>query len=546
MVILWSLASAAWAISFELMPIDLQISNQQSLALSFKLTDAKATQEPDFSDLMQVFDIYSQGTTSSYSLLNGSLSQATTWTLVVFPKKTGKILIPKVSVATSQGTLSTKQVEIEVIQDSQSATGASSSPQNNVSAHKSKNVYLQGSFNAHELYINQPFVYSLKIFTKVPAANMMLNDLHSDDAIIERYGEPAQYNTLIHGDQVNVTEIKYVVTPLKSGKMILNPASVRYEILNSFFNRYHTGPATAYSDEEVLKVLDTPAKAQPFSKLTLVDLWDISNDKEIRENDSITRTIKIIGEDGHVDGLVVNLPSQAEHYNLYQDKTKESKTVTKDDHVHSEKIINYTIIPIKSGEMVIPKTIIKWWNVNKRQLETLEIPEKKFTVLADNKGSPTRQDNLAQDESNLVMPTYYSNKYKAFFSASILLNIVFILLHLVKWRLKFKKPKPKIILEDITSVDQLKDYINQFVADAWKIKGNLPLKDLWNELSKANFTYDQGLAKELTNKLNSNLYFKEELQVSKAIDLWRKFSVTVAKKASSKEQESQKNKLNPI
>ena len=553
-VVLCASITLAHAASFDLLLSEQQVANEQSVTLHFKLSDAKANSDPDFSELNQYFDIYSQGTSSSYSLLNGTLSQSITWSLVLLPKHSGKIVIPKISVATNRGTLSTQSAELEVVNKHSAqpqANANASAPSVNSSAankaNKAKDIYLEGDFDAPELYVNQPFVYTLKIFTKLATANMSLNDMHSDDAIIERHGEPVQYNSHTNGVQVNVTEIKYIITPLHAGKMTLNPASLRYEPLNSFFNRYSSGPGTVYSDEEILKVLDIPAKLPPFSKLKIEDVWDTSG-KEIHENDSLTRTIKIIGEDGYVDSLKINIPTQTAVYNLYQDKTKETKSLSKTNHVHSEKVINYTIIPLKAGELLIPKTTVRWWNVKNKQVEDLEIPEKKFVILPSSSLVDSVADDLPESSVHSELATnktLVASKYKTWFMLSAALNLIFMLIYALKWSLKFKKARPAMTLEDVKTLDNLKSYINYFVQDAWKIKGNLPLKDLWSELSKASFVYDKDLAKELASKLNSSLYFKEELQVAKALDLWRKFSITVVKQAPAK-QEQYSNKLNPM
>jgi hypothetical protein len=536
-----SLAMVVNAASFDLTVNDYQIDSSQTITLNFKLTDAKVTSHPDFSELSKYFDIYSQSTASAYSLTNGSLSQATTWSLVVLPKIVGKIIIPKISVATSKGVLASNEVEIEVATVNNSQPAARSSINNHVA--KNKEIYFSGHCEVKEQYVNQPFVYTLKLYNKLALANTVLQNLHSNDAIIERHGEPLHYNIIHNGAQTNVNEIKYIVTPLKPGKITLNPASLKFEVLNSFFFPQSNGVSTIYSDEEVLNVLDVPGKLPPFSKLTIEDDWDITN-KEIHENDSITRTIKIIGKDGYVGSLNIAIPEQNSQYNLYQDKNKESKSISEDNHVHSEKIINYTIIPIKAGELIIPKTTIKWWNVATKKVESLEIPEKIINVLSANSLNSPQQ--VPEETAIVEQKSVVDNRYKIGFILSLLFNLGFIMWHGLKYFIKSQKTKkPSLHLDDVKTVAELKNYINYFAQNTWKIKGNLPLKDLWRELNN-NFMYDQSLAKELTSKLNSNLYFKEELQVAKAIDLWRKFSVTVAaKKEVAKDKELLPTKLNP-
>jgi hypothetical protein len=536
--ILWLIFSLANAASFELIVSEQQLAANQNITLSFRLTDAKAKNQPDFSPLTQYFEIYHQGANSSYSIINGQVSQSVGWELIVAPKVTGVITIPSINVLTNKGVLASNTVQLEVLNGASSSTVAAPTTQ----IQSVGEVWLKGYFESKEFFVNQPFVYTLKVFSKVAFADLALNDIYADDAVVERHDDKTQYTQVVNGQQVNVIEVKYLITPLHAGKVILNPASLRYQKIAAFFGR-QPAPITVYSDEEVIHAL-AASNLQPFSKLTLDDAWDNSNN-QVHENDSLTRTIKIVGTDGYADALKINLPSQSAQYHVYEDKPKDSKTITQDNRVVSTKIINYTIIPTKAGELLIPKISIKWFNTTTKKIDSLELAEKRLVVLPSANTQGVASDNLVENQSAVTASNSSSAAYKLAFFISVILNVV--LMAVILGRNFWQQQKAKIVpmaLEDVTTINGLKDYINFVARTKWKIKINLPLKDLLVALAN-NYTYDQDLAKELISKLNSNLYFKEELQLSKALELWHKFIATVAKKHLAKSS-TYSTKLNPV
>ena len=189
-----------------------QITMAERLQLKLELKDANPKAEPNISELGHHFSIQGQQQSSSTMIINGRVSKSTSWHYLLTPKQKGQVTLPQIQIESSRGTLRSQPIQITVESVSTQTTAVA---QNKVtlSAHVSK----------RKPYKNEPITYTARLKSPVDLANINLDERSVKDAIVELMGQPKIEYHIENGVPVRVAEIKYLITPLKSGSLTIPP-----------------------------------------------------------------------------------------------------------------------------------------------------------------------------------------------------------------------------------------------------------------------------------------------------------------------------------
>jgi hypothetical protein len=369
-----------------------EISIGNSLKLKLLLDDAKAIESIDISALAKDFIIYNQHQFSSYRNVNGVVQAETGWNIVLLPKKEGEFMLPAIYLETDKGRFSTQEIKITVNNINQ----GSQKPSENIG------ISLVSIVSKSKTYINEPVIYTLKIISYKNIANIVLDDIKSTDAIIEKIGEPKQYNQVLGGVNAHIIEVRYAVTALRAGKITILPALMhgelqvpvsqpqrnqRFGVFNDLFldNTVELKPFRLQSDKISIDVMTQPIKTNnwlPVRSLDISEKWDGLNN--VKVGDTITRKIKIVS----IGAFAKQLPSAKDFMDAPHVKSYANKPTFTDNFNSDENTIigvreeEYSLVPEQAGTFTLPAVKISWWNLRTKKLETATLPSKSITVAA--------------------------------------------------------------------------------------------------------------------------------------------------------------------
>ena len=125
------------------------INEDESLNLTFRFSGSQVSSSPDFDPIRENFDIISTQQSNQFSNVNGRVTSFTDWHLVLFPRKSGQLLIPAI---TFQGAQS-KALSIRVNPIGTTTT----------SSNKQPDIFLETEISHSEAYVQEQVLLSFKL-----------------------------------------------------------------------------------------------------------------------------------------------------------------------------------------------------------------------------------------------------------------------------------------------------------------------------------------------------------------------------------------------
>ncbi|MEE9352535.1 MAG: BatD family protein [Thiotrichaceae bacterium] len=363
-------------------------------------SDNSSTDDPDLSVLNQDFQVQGTSQSSSFSMVNGNTSYIKTWSIQLLPKGKGEIVIPAIQL----GSESTSPLNLVV---------ADLTP--DVVEQNSRHVTLEATAEIGKSlpYVQQQIPYVIKLFTDETIVQGDIYAPNIENAVVEKLARDKQYSINRNGKKLNVLERHYVISPEKSGALVIPPAlfkgkqvlpsenqqqrSRRGNLADSFFNdpffsdsffgsafNQRGSPINSRSDSIEIDVQPIPAEYKganwlPAEDLVITDSWGKSN-PTFKVGEPVVRTLTLQTKGLTGSQIPEFTAGEPNNMRVYPDKaTTETKTDGNTVFGLRQQPISY--IPNASGTVLIPAVKIDWWNVVTQKQETFTLPEKEIQVL---------------------------------------------------------------------------------------------------------------------------------------------------------------------
>ena len=375
---IFSLANAAVSASVD--RNDIQVG--QSFNLVIDVTDSGDT--PQIDSLRNNFDINGTGSSSQISIINGHTTSKKTFTISLTPKNLGKQLIPPIMV----GNDSTSPIQINVTQ------GA---PQQQVTTAK---AFVEASVANDNAYVGVPVVYSIKLYYAVQLANVSMANLDIKNAQIQPSGKESRYSNNIKGNNYEVIEQKFLITPTSAGTLTLPPVRISGSMMendpNNFLPIVTPRPFNISSKPINLKVFGVPDNVAPNNwlpakELDLTDNWSVSNNT-LKVGQPITRTISLQAKGIPYTSIPEITFPVPDNVNAYPDKTANENAVNGEELI-AKKTYKIAYVPTTAGKISFPEVKVKWWDIISKSFKEAVLPAKSYTILDEN-GHPAASANV--------------------------------------------------------------------------------------------------------------------------------------------------------
>lgn len=340
-------------------------------------THDQLTLSPDFSVLKKEFDIVGTTRSSQVNIINGVTEIENQWQLALLPKHSGDIVLPAISVGNDKTTPRLIHVS--------SITKASTLP-----ATKNQDLFLEATVTPKESYIQEQFLYTVKLYYNRSVENPYLIPPDLADAKVVQNGQDILYTTVKNGKYYHVLERSYLITPKNIGSFIIQPPILKGYLDNAAsglsiygFSAQTVKPIKIVGPTLSIKVNAKPKNFTgqwlPVKKLTLTESW---NPKEatFRAGDPITRkvTISIVGGNG--EQIPVLKVDAIANVNSYLQQPVRDTSVNGNDQIGtlSQDIV---YIPMKSGQISLPAIRLHWWNTVTKKQQTAILAKKTINVM---------------------------------------------------------------------------------------------------------------------------------------------------------------------
>jgi hypothetical protein len=349
------------------------ISINEEARLKVSITGTKQQGQPDLElPNLTMFNIYSQGTSTSISYVNGAMTASYTYQYILRPQRTGTFPIKPVSLVIDRRRYVSNELILTVVGGGASSRAPgqtqSAKPTAAPTEAQSGDIFLRAEVNKKTAYVNEQITLTVKFYHAVQLLSQpeytapQTTDFWTN--IIEAQ---KSYYEIIGNQRYKVEEITTALFPTRSGDLNIGSAMVNVMIpqkraarrddpFSMFDNIFAQGEQKPVRSRPItLNILPLPANNKPSDFGGTVGNYTISAtaDKTTADvNQPVTVTYKISGT-GNIKTIAEPNIGDSQDFRVYRASSDE-KISTINGLLGGTKIFEETFIPKRAGKLIIP------------------------------------------------------------------------------------------------------------------------------------------------------------------------------------------------
>jgi hypothetical protein len=342
------------------------------------------TPEPTLPNLLG-FNLLGSNTSSQISIINGAMSTQTVYRYQLQPVETGTLTIAPISITLNGQTYTTEPIVVEVTQ----GTGQPSAPNRPQMGSPfgslfppglsdllgqdplGQNPYGGDSFVEAEVdnpnpYLGEQVVYTFRYYE---SGLGMLDQPHYQPPQFtgfwaEKEGDPQQYQAQANGQIYNVTELRTVLFPTKTGTLTIDPAHLATS--GGFIGQ----GGKLQSEPIMVEVKPLPANAPAGfnGAVGQFDLTATADKTETKVNEPITWQVILSGA-GNLPTAPDPVWPELDSWRSYDSQA--AKTDTQDGRLVGRRTYERLLLPQQAGEFTIPALEYSFFDPQAGEYRTL-------------------------------------------------------------------------------------------------------------------------------------------------------------------------------
>ena len=351
-------------------PVELMISSSQPF-----------TSGPNLSVLEKDFILGGQQQRQSSQWINGVGKTQYELIYTLFPNKAGKLEIPELQL----GSEKTKKITLSVL-DKSAQGGKAPISQNDLE--------LIISCEKTQVYPSQPLTCTAQLLDPIGIVDGQITPPTGINYSWQPIDTGSKVRTTYHGKPANLWRQSFVFTTTESGDIkipafifqgnaLVDTTPTNTRGISHWMDLMFVGmgtatrPVSTLSKPFTLTILDKPADWQgwwlPSTDVTLTETYQMP--QQIHVGEAIERTVVLTAKDLEASSLPIPSLSATQNIKVY------SGLETREDTAIGGKVtLTFTIVPIHSGEVVIPAVTIPWFDTKNRIRRTAVVPERTIFV----------------------------------------------------------------------------------------------------------------------------------------------------------------------
>lgn len=344
-----------------------EIDPNETFNLSISV-DRVRGEAPDLTPLQDDFDVLGSSTTASTNVRNGRIEQTRTFIYTLMPKRTGEIIIPKLSVDGEQ----TQSLMVKVTElPEPSADG--------------EDIFVTAELDRDKTWVQAQVILKLRIYAAVAPRQPQLQEpsVAGPEVVVQKLGDDARFDSVVDGRSYDVIERRYALYPQQSGVVNIGEAVYSARI----WEQSRLSSRKVFRSEPLLLTVDPipppppgfpDAAWLPAESVEIVQRWN-PEDTSVSAGEPLTRELQVA-----VSGLLANqvppLPElDVDGLRVYPDQP-ELETVRVGSGIVGFRTERYALIAGQGGELNLPAVELPWWDVNAGQWAFAKIPGVSLTV----------------------------------------------------------------------------------------------------------------------------------------------------------------------
>ena len=349
----------------------------ESIALQVTIDGSEG--EADLSGLSD-FKTISRGSSSSFQMINGRTSRQLIQNYVLIPLKAGNLTIPAIPVTIDGKIHYTAPVSITVSKEPPADSGK-------------RDVYVTAEVSAPSPWVGQQFIYTFRLYNAVQVANAKFQAPDFNGFNTQELEDRKSYRTVINGREFIVTEVVFILVPVKTGDLEIGPAVLQVDLLqrnqrskpfagmDAFFGRTKVTTRILETDPIAVHVRALPLRPPGTSFSGLVGRFEIAatlDKTDIRVGDSTTLAITISGSGNIMDTPTPAIPAP-EEFKTYADNP-EAQVQQGPQGYSGSKLFRTALVPTQPGQYRIDPITSTYFDVESDAYRTISTSAFDVTV----------------------------------------------------------------------------------------------------------------------------------------------------------------------
>lgn len=341
-----------------------RITMEDSIYLQVEVKGGKA--ELDMSVITD-FKAMSRGTTSSYNYINGRSEHKINYNYILLPLKKGDLVIPRIPVQRDGKIRLTKKINITVSSKASKETKA---------------LFAIAEVSDDQIYVGQQTLFTLRFFASRRISELGFeNPPRFEGFSANPFDKEKSYNQTINGVSYRVTQVKYMIQPVETGKKTIPPSILVANIVfkskknpvfdsffsGSFFSATHTKPVRIRSNPVDIEVMPLPKYQGDGNFSGLIGKFTIQSEAGnmvLKTGESATWTITIAGYGNIIDAGLPEIHLDPDVFNIYDDTPSDNIHLTQNG-FEGTRVFKKAIVPVHPGMFEINPVTLIYFNVEK-------------------------------------------------------------------------------------------------------------------------------------------------------------------------------------
>lgn len=332
----------------------------ESIALQVTIEGGEG--EVDLAGLTD-FKTISRGTSSSFQMINGRTSRQRVHDYVLVPLKAGNLTIPAIAVTIDGKVHYTTPISVTVSREPPVDSGE-------------RDIYVTAEVSEPSPWIGQQITYTFRLFNAVQVADAKFQAPDFNGFNGEEIEDRNSYRKVVNGREFIVTEVAFILVPVKTGALEIEPAVLQVGLLqrsrrprpfagmDAFFGRSEMSTRILETEPIAVQVRDLPPVPPGTAFSGLVGRFEISaglDKTDIRVGDSTTLALTISGSGNIMDARGPAIPAPNE-FKTYADNPEERVQRGAQGYSGS-KIFRTALVPVTPGQYRIDPMVLTYFDV---------------------------------------------------------------------------------------------------------------------------------------------------------------------------------------
>ncbi len=438
----------------------------------------------------------SQGSSSSISIVNGQMTQSSsyTFTYTLAAKKEGQFTIPGMVFSVNGNQVKSNAVTINVVEGAGngggSSGGAGGRGQSQQRAQQSqgfdkRDVFVKAYCSNSNPYVGEQVIITHKLYVgpsvnggyQVTSVNAPTQSGLWSYTLGNPDAEAPRSTEVIDGKKFTVFEVRRTaVFPQKSGKITVTPFEIGFmarviytQQTNDPFDMFFGGRQYAQdyeldlkSNSVVLNCKALPENGKPEDFGGLAGNFTMTSKlsrNELKTNDAANLTITISGTGNlqHVEAPIIEFPSD---FDVTDPKITDNIN-TRGNTVTGSRTFEYIIIPREAGDFTIPAASFSYFDLKSHSYKTLSGDSYKMKVEKGKGGGVTTLSSNQKDikflskdirfiktNGNAFHPKRSEFFGSSWFYVGMILPILLLIIFIIVWRKTMETKQNVTLMKD--------------------------------------------------------------------------------------------------